>query len=322
MLKVQFDAFKQQFAKSYESPELEAYRFEVFKENLQTVVELNAAEGQSEPVYGVTQFMDLTAQEFKGRYMGYKPKWGQAAVDRLSWPVHTAARKAPRLDSFDWRTKNAITKVKNQGDCGSCWAFSAVSEMESCWFLGGHTLTELSPQQVVSCDTKGQDKGCDGGDTVTAYVYMKGAGSQSEASYPYTSGDTGLDGPCKYNAAKVVARMVNWTYAVPPCFDACKHQDEEVLATNLAATAPASICVYAETWQFYSGGILSKNCQESYTALDHCVQLVGFNTNAAGVRYWIVRNSWGTSWGEQGYINIKMGSNLCGLADEATFIQV
>jgi len=266
----------------------------------------------------------LTSEEFATQYLGYKPLFGQAAIDRLNHPVMEVSEKTPNNDTdFDWRKLGAITAVKDQGQCGSCWAFSAVEEMESAWFLAGNKLTELSPQQVVSCDTKGKDLGCQGGDTVTAYDYMKANGLETEADYPYKSGESGSDGKCKFTASKVAAKMTNFTYATPPCFNGCKNQDETTLAANIAKVGPASICVNAgDNWQSYSGGILSKNCGSAYTSLDHCVHLVGYSTNASGVKYWLVRNSWGTDWGNKGYIWIKVGSNLCGIADEATFVQI
>jgi C1A family cysteine protease len=316
-----FQQFKTRFGKRYESKELEQYRFNVFSENLQRAAEMNREEEQE--VYGVTKFSDLTREEFRAQYLTYKPKFGQAAIDRLNHPVIASAKQAPNTTDFDWRKLNAITRVKDQGDCGSCWAFSAVEEFESAWFLGGHPLTELSPQQVVSCDKKGKDQGCNGGDTVTAYVYLLKNGLETEKDYPYRSGQSGDDGPCTYSSSKVAAKMTNWTYAVTPCFTGCKNQDETTLAANIAKTGPASICVNAgDNWQSYTGGILSKNCPSNYPSLDHCVHLVGYATNPSGIKYWLVRNSWGTDWGNDGYIWIKFGSNLCGVADEATFVQV
>lgn len=281
-------------------------------------MELAAKRQAEDPlaVHGETKFSDLTPEEFKGQYLNYKPT--RNADDRVA----TIEPKGDTANAqgFDWRTKKAITDVKDQGQCGSCWAFSAVEEMESMWFLAGHTLTELSPQQVVSCDKGAGDLGCDGGDTVVAYKYMTKAGLQTERDYPYTSGDTGRDGQCKYDASKVLAKMSNFTYATPPCLDSCPHQDENTLQSNLESVGPVSVCVSADSWQSYSSGILSANCPKAYSSLDHCVQLVGWGVSASNVKYWMLRNSWATDWGIDGYIHIKFGSNLCGLADEATII--
>jgi C1A family cysteine protease len=313
---LKFDEFKLRFNKRYVPVEEEHVRFEIFRDNMDRAAALQSAD--PEATFGVTKFSDLTATEFRDQFLNFRPVTGEEAAQRLNWPV-SRTPWSNRNDGFDWRTHGAITDVKDQGQCGSCWAFSAVEEMESMWFLANHSLTELSPQQVVSCDKGAGDLGCNGGDTVVAYKYMGKAGLQSETSYPYTSGDTGVDGRCTYDASKVVARMVNWTYSTPPCMDSCTHQDENTLQANLEKIGPVSVCVAADSWQSYSGGILSANCPKSYSALDHCVQLVGWSTSGA-TKYWMLRNSWANDWGIDGYIHIKFGSNLCGLADEATHI--
>jgi len=205
---------------------------------------------------------------------------------------------------FDWRNyvPHPITPVKVQGQCGSCWAFSATEEIESAWILSGHNLTLLSEQQIVDCDKS--DAGCNGGDTPTAYQYVISAGGlETEAAYPYTA----KDGKCSATAPKV-ATITGFKYAT-------SKKNETQLLNALATIAPISICVDAASWDSYAGGVLTK-CGSK---LDHCVQLVGYGTDSAsGLDYWEVRNSWGTSWGENGYIKLKRGSNICGIADEAT----
>jgi len=223
----------------------------------------------------------------------------------------------------DWRTKGAITPVKDQGQCGSCWAFSATEQIESNWFLAKGSLPVLSPQQITSCDKT--DLGCNGGDTPTAYAYVQKAGGiETEKAYPYTSGTSGATGTCKFAAGSVAATISGFTYAVNPCSDSCTKQDETTFAANVEAKGPASICVNAEAWQLYDSGIISASAcgGKAYTDLDHCVQLVGLNLQNTNSPYWIVRNSWGTSWGEQGYIYVAKGQNACGVADEATFVTI
>ena len=167
--------------------------------------------------------------------------------------------------------------------------------------MAGNKPVALAPEQTVDCDTV--DGGCNGGDTVTAYAYMKANGVQSESSYPYTAGNTGSAGTCAFNRGAVVAKMTGFTYATPGCTDACANQDEAKLKQNLYNVAPASICVDASTWQTYTSGILTaaSGCQSAYSALDHCVQLVGFGVDS-GTEYWSVRNSWASDWGESGYV--------------------
>jgi len=171
---------------------------------------------------------------------------------------------------------------------------------------------------VVDCDTV--DAGCNGGDTPTAYNYIiKSGGLEAESAYPYKA----VDGTCKFSSSKVVAKMSNYTYATPPCTNGCTSQDEAKLLTNLDAVAPVSICVNAgDNWQLYVGGVIKKGtCPGAYTDLDHCVQLVGYQDTGSS-KYWLVRNSWATSWGNAGYIYLEYGGNVCGVATEATFVTI
>jgi len=200
---------------------------------------------------------------------------------------------------------------------------SATEEVESCFILAGHSAVDLAPEQTVDCDTV--DQGCNGGDTVTAYQYMQTAGVEAESNYPYQAGMSGAAGSCTYNASDVVVKISGFKYATPPCNDTCGNQDEGTLKNNLYNIAPVSICVDASTWQLYTSGILTSGsgCQSAYTALDHCVQLTGFGVDSSSnTPFWSVRNSWADSWGESGYIRLLYGQNTCGVADEATIVNI
>jgi len=225
--------------------------------------------------------------------------------------------------SLDWRTMNGVTPVKDQGQCGSCWAFSAVQTVESAYLMD-HNNTDastflLSEQQVVSCDTT--DAGCNGGDLPSAFDYVESAGGlTTETAYPYTSGD-GDSGTCKSFSPMIGTTPKAYRYATPTCTGSCNNQDEGTLAANMATVGPIGICVNAARWQNYAGGVMSKkSCgSHKYRKLDHCVQLVGFESiDDSG--YWIVKNSWASDWGEDGYIYLAYGSNTCGVADEAMFV--
>jgi len=224
------------------------------------------------------------------------------------------------IQSVDWRTKQkgVITPVKDQGQCGSCWAFSAVEETESMWVLAGESQKIFAPQQVVSCDTV--DLGCNGGDTPTAYQYIQSAhGLEQEKDYPYTSGSSGDNGDCTYASNKVAGgNNSGFKYASTPCTSAnCQEVNETALQLSLQV-APISLCVYAEPWQFYTSGVMTANdCDGNLADLDHCVQLVGLSATGSQP-YYIVRNSWGSDWGNSGYIYLSIGENTCGVADEAT----
>ena len=247
-------------------------------------------------------------------YLGFRPK----AANKEWIDIHPVKRIANPPAKWDWFTEGACTPVKDQGQCGSCWAFSATEEIESMWIRSNHSKTVLSEQQIVSCDQT--DAGCDGGDTITAYEYVQQAGGlETEADYPYTSGNSGANGQCKFSASKTVVTVTNYSYAVPPCTGSCNSQNEDLLATQLYSVGPVSICINASPWQDYTGGVMSTNCPGAANDLDHCVQLVGYDTTASPP-YWIVRNQWGTSWGEEGYIRLEYDSgNVCGVADEASY---
>jgi len=234
----------------------------------------------------------------------------------------TDEMRASAPDSLDWtNTAGALSPVKDQAQCGSCWAFSATEGVESGVFqTSGVASPVLSPQQIVSCDPN--DGGCNGGDLPTAFDYVESAGGlDTEVAYPYTS-LTGRSGHCsKTLPAAPVVSVTDYKYGVAPCEGgACSTQDEEGLKAALATYGPLSVCVNANTWNSYYGGILQGECSGSYNSLDHCVQLVGYDATAS-TPYWKVRNSWGTSWGEGGFIRLPMGINSCGIADEAMYVR-
>jgi len=292
------DAFKEfqiKYGKSYTEDEY-VNRLGIFADNLVMVAKQNEehiAVG-GEAVFGVTKFMDLTPEEFHAMYLTAKPR-DIPDSERVTPP------KVELADSVDWRTKGAVTPVKDQGQCGSCWAFSAVDAIESYGFLdGNYNLTKLSTQQVNACDKV--DGGCNGGDTITAYEYVvKAGGIESEKEYPYTSGG-GRTGICKFSASKIVESIKGHKVLA---------KKEEALQTELNH-GPASVCVAATAFQTYKKGIL-KVCPGF---IDHCVQTVGYDT---ADNYWLVRNSWNTDWGEEGYIRLEMGKNICKIANEITY---
>jgi len=289
-------------------------RYSTFLDNMERAALLNNRTAGANK-FGITKFSDLTSEEFKQMYTGFTPA---SAPRDIAGRVHVVPKSFAAPTTYDWRDHGAVSPVKDQGQCGSCWAFSAMEQVESQWFLSKGSLPLLSAQQLVDCDTV--DAGCDGGDTPSAYDYIKKAGGlEKQSDYAYT----GRDGSCKFSSSKVAADVNGYTYATPPCYSNCKTQDENTLKSALASTAPVSICVDADIWQLYQNGVIEAKdgCDFGYYDLNHCVQLVGYNTDSKGV-YWIVRNSWNTDWGDDGYIYLRFGSNVCGVADEATFVTI
>jgi len=298
-----FEEFTSKYGKTYSSVSETVERYLIFAENLALTAEWNKIEGKE--VFGITKFSDLTQEEFKASYLNYKPNpnikgtyLNPATLPNVALPT-----------SVDWRNQGAVSPVYNQEQCGSCWAFSATEEIESMWFLQKNTSAPptLSMQQIVDCDTV--DEGCNGGDTPTAYAYvMKAGGLESFNEYPYT----GVDGKCAFVKADIVASMTNWEYVTQ-----APQSNETLEMIALATIGPLSICVDAATWQYYTGDIIHHLCGRT---LDHCVQLVGYATSSGNEDYWIVRNSWGTDWGIDGYLYIERGKDLCGIADEVTYV--
>lgn len=315
--------FRKEHPKSYSS---EPSRFAAFKANVMLAHELNREQGVSctdlfdgeDCVFGITKFSDMFEDEFAKTMLGYKA--GNRPSNATVLAVNDLPRDVPA--SVDWRKKGAVSSVKDQGNCGSCWAFSATEEIESQVFMKTGKLPILSTQQIISCDKT--DDGCDGGNTETAYAYVKKAGGLDTASdYPDKSHKTGRTGKCTWDHKKAV-QVAGFSYATKHCEKGpCKHQDEDALAAALATKGPVSICVNAggNGWQVYKKGVFKKKCSGAASELDHCVQLVGYDKSGP-TPYWIVRNSWNTDWGIEGYMHLKMGENLCGVADDATIAEV
>jgi cathepsin F len=303
----QFTAFMRKFNKNYASNGEMQVRYDNFKASLQRIAAGNAR-SKGSPLYGITKFSDLSSEEFRAKMLMKDPikqhEERKSGVEVLKPKI--AAADLPT--TFDWRTLGKVTAVKNQEQCGSCWAFSATENIESVWLVAGkanNNTLNLAPQQIVDCDNS--DGGCDGGNPPTAYDYViKAGGLDTEASYPYTA----EDGQCAFKSNAIGAKISNWKYAT-------EWYSETTLQQNLVSWAPLSICLDASAWQDYVSGVMTWTECAYVNLLDHCVQLVGYNS-AASTPYWMVRNSWGTDWGINGYIWLQMGEDTCGLAHEAT----
>ncbi|XP_050388312.1 cysteine proteinase 15A-like [Argentina anserina] len=302
-----FSSFKATFGKSYASQEEHDYRLGVFKANLRRAKRHQGLDPTA--VHGVTKFSDLTPKEFRRNFLGLKK--------RLRLPAD--ANKAPILPTndlpadFDWREKGAVTPVKDQGACGSCWSFSATGALEGAHFLTTGELVSLSEQQLVDCDHECDpeeygscDSGCSGGLMTNAFEYaLKAGGLEQEKDYPYTGTDRGT---CKFDKSKVVATVSNFSVV---------SLDEDQIAANLVHNGPLAIGINAVFMQTYIGGVSCPYiCGKR---LDHGVLLVGYGSSGyAPIRfkekpYWIIKNSWGQTWGEEGYYKICRGHNTCGV---------
>jgi len=262
----------------------------VFKANLD-IIRAHNAKNESFTM-GMNEFGDMTWEEFRASYVG------GTRVPAAESKKYVNAKPIPNIPaSLDWRQKNAVTPVKNQGQCGSCWSFSTTGSVEGAHAIATGTLVSLSEQQLMDCATSYGNQGCNGGLMDDAFKYIIAHGICSEASYPYK----GVEGTCK--SCTTVAKIT--TYTDNP-------SGNEANLSQMIQTGPVSIAIEADqnAFQFYSSGVFSAACGHN---LDHGVLIVGYGTLGAKP-YWIVKNSWGASWGMSGYILMIQGKDECGLA--------
>jgi len=276
---VSFKTFLTEHNKIYEGAEL-IHRYNVFRKNMDAVLEHNS--GDHSWFMTINQFSDLTAEEFESTMLGYI---GSAKVN-------SSVSSGKHLADIDWRTKGALTAVKNQGRCGSCWAFSTTGGVEGSEFVDGGSLVSLSEQALVDCSGSYGNQGCNGGLMDNAFRYIKAHGIPTESSYPYT----GRNGACK---------------SFTPATKISSFTDTRDLEGSLRKQ-PVSVAVDARKWSQYGGGIFECSGR---VQLDHGVLLVGSYDS-----YWVIKNSWGPGWGMQGFIQLSKatGSN-CGVDQSASF---
>jgi C1A family cysteine protease len=293
-----FTDFMLKHEKSYEHNDF-FYRFTVFKENLVAIHKHNADESQTFTV-GMNEFGDLTSEEFNSMMKGYNHV--ENDYFRNLNTAETTATMAG-ADPIDWVAQGAVTPVKNQGQCGSCWAFSTTGSVEGANFIKSGTLQSYSEQQLVDCSGSAGNMGCNGGLMDNAFQWIiQNGGICLESDYPYNAVQGSCQTTCQ-NAGTVST------------FTDVQKGSEDDLMTQLQS-GPVSIAIDAAGtgFQFYQSGVYSKFCGKS---LDHGVLLVGYGTDN-GQNYWKIKNSWGATWGEQGYIRFIAGKDECGLALSAS----
>lgn len=307
-LRPQFEKYISDFDKTYASAEEKEARYEAFAKNYYHILEENQ-KGHSYKL-GLNRFADMSGDEFELTHFGMKkpaagklwgdlPYLGQHQVGNASLPA-----------SVDWSTKGAVTPVKNQLQCGSCWAFSSTGSLEGAWAIATGNLVSVSEQQLVDCARKFGEEGCSGGLMDGAFRYAETVGMCTEDSYAYTA----KNGICKASSC---------TAAIPKGgvvgFKDVKHGDEQALMSAVAQQ-PVSVAIEADkmAFQLYKRGVLAGICGDR---LDHGVLIVGYGTED-GTDYWKVKNSWGPSWGLEGYVKLlrgKAGPGECGIKMQPSY---
>jgi C1A family cysteine protease len=291
-----FQEFTVKHNKKYSSIEETVARFKVFQSNYARLESFSLNSDRTYSV-GINKFADMTPQEFRKTYRNLDIN--MLNVEKAKSEGLTFSEAAP--ESHDWRKEGAVGPVKDQGQCGSCWAFSTVGNLEGLNYIKTKKFVQFAEQQLVDCD-KGQDQGCNGGLMENAFAYLKTAGGLEKSSdYKYTA----RDGTCKFDKSKSAIQVTGSVFA--------KSQDEEEIKSFLYSTGPLAIAINAEPLQFYNGGIIDADANEcDPQSLDHGVTLVGYGSEN-GQDYWIVRNSWGSGWGEEGYFRFARGKGTCGV---------
>ncbi|KAL2926204.1 putative cysteine protease RD21B [Bienertia sinuspersici] len=306
-----YESWLVQHRKNYNALGEKEKRFEIFKDNLKFIDNHNSDDSQTYKL-GLNKFADLTNDEFKSVYLGKKKSSMLSSTKTKVKSDRYLFKEGDELPkSVDWREKGAVPEVKDQGQCGSCWAFSTIAAVEGINQIVTGDLLSLSEQELVDCDTS-YNSGCDGGLMDYAFEFIiNNGGIDTESDYPYKA----RDGTCDQYRKNAKVVTIDGYEDVP--------ENDEKALQKAVAHQPVSVAIEAggSSFQFYQSGVFTGSCGAD---LDHGVAAVGYGTDENGKDFWIVRNSWGAEWGENGYIrmernvkNLKTGK--CGIAVEASY---
>jgi cathepsin L len=308
----EWGSWKIMHGKQYDDHTEEKFRMKIFMENKQRVAKHNSRAHSGEHTYfqKMNHYGDLLPHEFVATMNGFRMDLKtNASRQNMLGATYISPAHVKLPNEVDWRSHGAVTPVKDQGQCGSCWSFSTTGALEGQTFRKTGNLISLSEQNLVDCSTDYGNQGCNGGLMDNAFQYIKdNGGIDTEESYPYE----GKDDTCRYNPRFEAATDVGF-YDVKP-------GSERDLKAAVATAGPVSVAIDAshQSFQFYSQGVYSEpECDPEN--LDHGVLVVGYGTDD-GEDYWIIKNSWGTGWGDGGFVKMARNrNNMCGIASAASY---
>ncbi|KAJ4757256.1 Cysteine protease [Rhynchospora pubera] len=288
-----FEQWMQEHEKTYAKPEDKTRRFENFVKNFEFVHKWNADRENGSHVVELNNFADLSYEEFKDKYL-----MSNIHMERRRERRNQRRNEGCNAPQFlDWRTQGVITPVKNQGQCGSCWSFSSTGAIEAINAIKSKQLVSLSEQELVDCVT--MSSGCQGGYMSDAFDWVvNNGGINTESGYPYTA----TKGSCNIQQAENKLVTIDGYEDVEP-------KDEALLCALLKQPISVAISAHVRDFMLYTGGIYDGNCSNDPIDITHAVLLVGYGSEN-GTDYWILKNSWSTKWGDQGYMYMKRDKSL------------